>query len=116
MSTTPVSLTSATSSSADPTTTSADSGNIANEDVFLQLLVAQLKYQDPSQPADGTEFVSELAQFTDVSNTTSMSTDLGSILQLMQGTAATQGTSTTGSASPNATPASSGTTNQTANS
>ena len=48
MSTTPVSLTSATSSSADPTTTSADSGNIANEDVFLQLLVAQLKYQDPS--------------------------------------------------------------------
>ena len=38
--------------------------NLASQDVFLQLLVAQLKNQDPSQPTDGTAFVTELAQFT----------------------------------------------------
>ncbi len=31
---------------------------------FLQLLVAQLKGQNPLDPKDGTEFVSQLAQFS----------------------------------------------------
>jgi flagellar basal-body rod modification protein FlgD len=31
---------------------------------FLQLLVAQLKNQDPLKPQDNAQFVSELAQFT----------------------------------------------------
>ena len=31
---------------------------------FLQLLVAQLKQQNPLDPKDGTEFISQLAQFT----------------------------------------------------
>ena len=31
---------------------------------FLQLLVAQLKGQDPMNPMDGTEFVAQLAQFS----------------------------------------------------
>lgn len=33
------------------------------ENMFLQLLVAQLKHQDPSNPADSTQFVTQLAQF-----------------------------------------------------
>lgn len=38
----------------------------ASEDkqMFLQLLVAQLKYQDPTNPADQTEFLAQTAQFT----------------------------------------------------
>jgi flagellar basal-body rod modification protein FlgD len=32
-------------------------------DTFLKLLVAQLKYQDPSKPADGTQFLAQTAQF-----------------------------------------------------
>ncbi len=36
----------------------------ADKDLFLQLLVAQMKYQDPSNPADSTEFLSQTAQFT----------------------------------------------------
>jgi flagellar basal-body rod modification protein FlgD len=69
-------------------TATAASGNAPSENEFLQLLVAQLKYQDPSQPADGTQFVTELAQFTDVSNTTNMSSDLDTIKQLLTTAAA----------------------------
>jgi flagellar basal-body rod modification protein FlgD len=35
-----------------------------DKDTFLKLLVAQLKYQDPSSPADATQFMSQTAQFT----------------------------------------------------
>ena len=34
------------------------------KDTFLKLLVAQLKYQNPMSPADGTEFLAQTAQFT----------------------------------------------------
>lgn len=36
-------------------------GSVVDYDSFLQLLVAQLKNQDPMNPADSTEFVSQLA-------------------------------------------------------
>lgn len=37
-----------------------------SSDQFLQLLVAQLKYQDPSSPADMTTFMTQTAQFTEL--------------------------------------------------
>jgi flagellar basal-body rod modification protein FlgD len=37
-----------------------------DKDAFLKLLVAQLKYQDPLNPASGTEFIAQTAQFTQV--------------------------------------------------
>jgi flagellar basal-body rod modification protein FlgD len=51
--------------------TSATSGGssvkkLGDQDTFLKLLVAQLKYQDPSKPADSTAFLSQTAQFTQV--------------------------------------------------
>jgi flagellar basal-body rod modification protein FlgD len=33
---------------------------------FLRLLIAQLKYQDPTKPVDPTQYVSQLAQFSGV--------------------------------------------------
>jgi flagellar basal-body rod modification protein FlgD len=36
------------------------------EDTFLKLLVAQLQYQNPLSPTDGTQFMSQLAQFAQV--------------------------------------------------
>jgi flagellar basal-body rod modification protein FlgD len=44
-----------------PTTTTSTS---EDKDMFLQLLVAQMKYQDPSNPADSSEFLAQTAQFT----------------------------------------------------
>lgn len=38
--------------------------NQFDQDTFLKLLVAQLKYQNPMSPKDGTEFLTQTAQFT----------------------------------------------------
>ena len=35
-----------------------------DKDMFLQLLVAQLRYQDPMNPTDSSQFLSQNAQFT----------------------------------------------------
>lgn len=45
-----------------PLAKSANS-NSSDKDVFMTLLVAQLKNQDPLAPQDGTQFVAQLAQF-----------------------------------------------------
>jgi flagellar basal-body rod modification protein FlgD len=48
------------------TTDAGSSKSVADQDTFLKLLVAQLKYQDPSNPADSTQFLAQTAQFTQV--------------------------------------------------
>jgi flagellar basal-body rod modification protein FlgD len=80
----------ATSSTAAQTATPPAAGvdALANKDVFLQLLVAQLKYQDPENPADGTQFVTQLAQFTTLEQSTEMRDDLDSINTVLQKLAA----------------------------
>jgi len=70
----------ASNSSQSSNPTSADS--LSTE--FLQLLIAQLQNQDPENPTDGTTFVTQLAEFTGVQEQTQSTTDLGSILNLIQ--------------------------------
>ncbi|HEX5741594.1 MAG TPA: flagellar hook capping FlgD N-terminal domain-containing protein [Pilimelia sp.] len=41
-------------------------GNSLGQDAFLKLLVAQLRYQDPTNPSEGAEFLAQTAQFTQV--------------------------------------------------
>ena len=64
-----------------------------DKNVFLQLLVAQLKNQDPLNPADGTEFVGQLAQFQQLETSLNMGQDLTAIRadldQILAGTATT---------------------------
>ena len=38
--------------------------NSLDKDAFLQLLIAQMKYQDPLNPMDDKEFIGQMAQFT----------------------------------------------------
>lgn len=39
---------------------------LANKEVFLKLLVAQVKNQNPMDPVDGLQFVTQLTQFTEL--------------------------------------------------
>jgi len=69
-------------------------GGALGENAFLQLLVAQLKYQDPMQPVDSTQFVTQLAQFQMLTEITSMKQDLDALVAAQasksaSGTAAT---------------------------
>jgi len=50
------------SSSSSSTSTSTDS----TKEMFLQLLVTEMQYQDPLEPTDNSEYVKELATFTQV--------------------------------------------------
>jgi flagellar basal-body rod modification protein FlgD len=71
---------------ASPTTGSTS--DLGNQQTFLQLLVAQLKYQDPLAPQDGTAFVTQLAQFSDLEQQIGTHSDLDAIRQLLAATAA----------------------------
>jgi flagellar basal-body rod modification protein FlgD len=51
----------------------------ADKNTFLKLLVAQLKNQDPLNPADGTQFVTQLAQFSSLEQSTQMAQDISAI-------------------------------------
>lgn len=46
----------------DGTTTTTSTS--ADKDMFMQLLVAQMRYQDPSNPTDSSQFLAQSAQFT----------------------------------------------------
>ena len=61
--TTPISGAPGTTPATTSTAPSASKNNM-DKDLFLKLLVAQLKYQDPSKPADPTQFMAQTAQFT----------------------------------------------------
>jgi flagellar basal-body rod modification protein FlgD len=55
-------------------------GGELGKDAFLKLLVAQLKYQDPMNPMDNTEFLAQTAQFTTVEKLTELATAQQSLL------------------------------------
>jgi len=51
----------------------------ADKSTFLRLLVTQLQHQNPLSPSDGVEFVTQLAQFTALEQSTQMRDDLAAI-------------------------------------
>jgi flagellar basal-body rod modification protein FlgD len=55
-------------------------GAAPNQQMFLQLLVAQLKNQDPLNPTDGTQFVAQLAQFSELEQTISIKQNTDTIV------------------------------------
>jgi len=43
-----------------------DPGQIASKTAFLRLLVAQIRHQNPLNPADGVQFLTQLAEFSEL--------------------------------------------------
>jgi flagellar basal-body rod modification protein FlgD len=69
--------------SSTPTATQAvqsAKSSTVDYDQFLQLLVAELRYQDPTNPTDPTEHVSQLASFSAVEQQVKTNTVLSSLL------------------------------------
>jgi flagellar basal-body rod modification protein FlgD len=62
-----------------PTTLPTAANGVATKENFLQLLVAQIKHQNPLEPADGTQFLSQLSQFTEMEQMLGMREDLKAI-------------------------------------
>ena len=60
--------------------TSSTSATSLDYNAFLKLLIAQLKNQDPTQPTDSTEFVAQLATFSQVEQSMAVNTKLDSLL------------------------------------
>jgi flagellar basal-body rod modification protein FlgD len=84
-----------TGNSGSSTTTASTDTSQVTKNMFLQLLVAQIKNQDPLNPADGTQFLTQLAQFQSLEQSMNMGTDLSAIrgdLDMLVG--ATTGTTT----------------------
>ncbi len=54
----------------------ANSNSTLGKEAFLQLLVAQMQYQDPLEPMDNTEYVSQLATFSQLESLQNMQTTL----------------------------------------
>jgi len=87
----------ASNSSNSSSTAAAGSDALANENTFLKLLVAQLQNQDPLQPQDGMQFVSQLAQFSNLEQNLAMRSDLDAIkTQIVSSTGTAANTGATG--------------------
>ncbi|MDR2554441.1 MAG: hypothetical protein LBC64_03335 [Fibromonadaceae bacterium] len=58
--------------------------NEMGKDQFLNLLVTQLKYQDPLNPAQDTEFITQLAQFSQLEFTQNSTSAISTLASNMQ--------------------------------
>jgi len=81
-----------------PTTTSAapanspdatSGSNMVDYDAFLKLLVAEMKNQDPTSPMESTEYIAQLAAFSQVEQSVQINAKLDNILQASALTQAT---------------------------
>ena len=64
--------------------------------MFLELLVAQISHQNPLDPMDGTQYVSQLAEFANVESLQSLKIDSGKNLALQSSQQALQATALIG--------------------
>jgi flagellar basal-body rod modification protein FlgD len=74
----------ANTSTTNTSSTSGASGDQFGTDTFLKLLVAQLQYQDPMNPQDATQFLTQTAQFTEVEKLNDIDTQVTSALNANQ--------------------------------
>ncbi|WP_029005599.1 flagellar hook assembly protein FlgD [Azorhizobium doebereinerae] len=72
--------TSSTSSTNSSSSSSSTSTSSVDYNQFLQLLVAQLKNQDPTSPMDSTAYLSQLASFSQVEQQTNTNSKLDTLL------------------------------------
>jgi flagellar basal-body rod modification protein FlgD len=68
-----------TATTPDPLVESTNASQSLGQEAFLQLMVAQLRYQDPMSPADSASFLAQTAQFTMVEKLEQIAADMASM-------------------------------------
>lgn len=72
---------SSSTSSSSSTAAAASASATLNYNDFLQLLIAQMKNQDPTSPMDATQQISQLASFSQVEQQIQTNSHLETVLQ-----------------------------------
>ena len=83
------------SASTDTSTTKAKKSQLGQQD-FLNLMVTQLKNQDPSNPMDGANFLGQLAQFSTVNGINGLEKTFTSLASSLQSNQALQASTMVG--------------------
>ena len=78
------------------TTKKAADGTVMGKDAFLQLLVTQLKNQNPLEPQDNGAFVAQLAQFSSLEGITTLNDSVSSLSTSYKSSQALQASSLVG--------------------
>ncbi|HBN97198.1 MAG TPA: flagellar hook assembly protein FlgD [Firmicutes bacterium] len=58
--------------------------SVLGKDQFLQLLITQLKHQDPISPVEDKEFIAQLAQFSSLEQMQNLNTNMGDLMLAQQ--------------------------------
>ena len=69
-------------------TPTVDRNDQMGKEVFLQLLVAQMRYQDPSSPMDSSQMMAQTATFTQVGKLEELATQNAAMLVLQEASTA----------------------------
>ena len=71
-----------------PATSTVERGDQMGKEVFMQLLVAQMRYQDPSNPVDSSQMIAQTATFTQVEKLEELATQNAAMLVLQEASTA----------------------------
>jgi flagellar basal-body rod modification protein FlgD len=80
----------------NPTPSASSKNDALGKDAFLQLLVTQMKNQNPLEPQDNGEFVAQLAQFSSLESMQNLTGTVDNIAGLYQSSQALQASSLVG--------------------
>ncbi|MEZ5974630.1 MAG: flagellar hook capping FlgD N-terminal domain-containing protein [Planctomycetota bacterium] len=62
-------------------------GTALDRDAFMQLLIAQMRNQDPTEPTSNEQFIAQLAQFSSLEEMQGVNENLVALAALQQGNA-----------------------------
>jgi flagellar basal-body rod modification protein FlgD len=86
--------TSGTSATSTDSSTTLKANKSLGQDAFMTLLLTQLTHQDPSKPQDDTEFIAQLATFSQLEKLTEIAASIKSLEQAVTGGSSAKTTTT----------------------
>ena len=79
-----ISTVNAQTTQSSSTTKTTKPNSVLGKDDFLQLLVTQLRYQDPTKPMSNEQFIAQTAQFSALEQMQKLNSSINSLLELQK--------------------------------